>query len=346
MCKKSGIKILPPDVNESGSTFTVHKGNSIRFGLAGIKSVGEAAVAAIMENRKTDGPFKSLVDFCRRVNMRVVNKRVLEGMIKCGAMDSFGVKRSQMMAILDAAVELGASYQKDNANGQIGLFSDENDFSDVNEIALPKMDEMPKEVILQNEKELIGFYVTGHPLDDYAEALKKYTPLYSLFEEGNLYDGKVVKVAGIITSCAIRNTKMGDTMAILTIEDLTGKLDVVVFPKAFRSHSKDIYQDNIVVIEGSFSVDERESKVIAFKLNKLSKVNSDVHLKIAPHYENALVQRELKRIFDKYKGNDEVYLHLEGSKKIVKTNSSFWVDSSIPEFKNEIKKVLGEDCFI
>jgi DNA polymerase-3 subunit alpha len=135
-------------------------------------------------------------------------------------------------------------------------------------------------------------------------------------------------------------------MAILTIEDLTGKLDVVVFPKAFRSHSKDIYQDNIVVIEGSFSVDERESKVIAFKLNKLSKVNSDVHLKIAPHYENALVQRELKRIFDKYKGNDEVYLHLEGSKKIVKTNSSFWVDSSIPEFKNEIKKVLGEDCFI
>ena len=345
-CRNSGIRILPPDVNESGSTFTVHKGNSIRFGLAGIKSVGEAAVSTIIATRKEDGEFKNLVDFCRRVNMRVVNKRVLEGLIKCGAMDSFGVKRSQMMAILDNAVELGASYQKDSANGQLGLFSDENDFSDVNEIILPDVDEMPKEVILQNEKELIGFFVTGHPLDDYRDSLKKYTPLFSLMEDENAYDGKTLKVAGIITSCNIKTTKRGDTMAILTLEDLTGKMDVIVFSKTFRIHSKNIFQDNIVAVEGNFSIDERESKVIAFNIQRLPKAIADVHIKIAPHLENALVQRELKRIFDKYKGNDEVYLHLLKSKKIVKTDSSFWVDSSTKGFKEEITKVLGADCFI
>ncbi len=346
MCRKAGIKILPPDVNESGSTFTVQKGNAIRFGLAGIKSVGEAAVSTIIATRKTDGEFKNLVDFCRRVNMRLVNKRVLEGLIKCGAMDSFGVKRSQMMAILDSAVELGAAYQKDNASGQMGLFSDENDFSDINEIVLPDVEEMPKDVILQNEKQLIGFYVTGHPLDDYQEVLKKYTPLYSLFDDENTYDGKTLRVAGIITGCLLKNTKQGDPMAILTVEDLTGKLDIVVFPRTYRAYSKEIYQDNIVAIEGNFSVDERESKVVAFKIQKLTKNAACVHLKITPHLENALVQRELKRIFEKYKGSDEVYLHLIGSKKIVRTAESFWVDSSRKDFKEEITKVLGADCFI
>ena len=346
MCRKSGIQILPPDVNESGSTFTVHKGNSIRFGLAGIKSVGEAAVSTIIATRTADGEFKSLVDFCKRVNMRVVNKRVLEGLILCGAMDSFGVKRSQLMAILDRAVELGASYQKDNASGQMGLFTDENDFSDVNEIALPDLDEMPRALIQQNEKQLIGFYVTGHPLDDYREALKKYTPLYTLMDDDTLYDGKSLQVAGITTSCVIRNTRQGDSMAVLTLEDLTGKMDVLVFPKTYRNFSKEIYQDNIVAVEGYYSVDERESKVVAYRVKKLAKADSVVRLKIAPHLENALVQRELKRVFDQYRGDDEVYLHLEKSKKIIKTNSSFWVNSSKAGFKEEITKILGPDCFI
>ena len=182
--------------------------------------------------------------------------------------------------------------------------------------------------------------------DDYRDSLKKYTPLFSLMEDENAYDGKTLKVAGIITSCNIKTTKRGDTMAILTLEDLTGKIDVIVFSKTFRIHSKNIFQDNIVAVEGNFSIDERESKVIAFNIQRLPKAIADVHIKIAPHLENALVQRELKRIFDKYKGNDEVYLHLLKSKKIVKTDSSFWVDSSTKGFKEEITKVLGADCFI
>lgn len=345
-CRNSGIRILPPDVNESGSTFTVMKDGSIRFGLAGIKNVGEAAVSTIIETRKKEGEFTSLVDFCRRVNMRLVNKRVVENLIKCGVMDSFGVKRSQMMAILDKAVELGASYQKDSASGQLGLFSDEDDFSEVNEIALPQIDEMPHDFILQNEKELIGFYVTGHPLDDYRKVLSRFTPAYVLQDEDSIVDGQYITVAGIITNCVIRNTKQGESMALLTLEDHSSRIDVIVFPKSFRMNVREIYQDNIVYVEGRFSVDERETKIVADVVRKLPKQIVEVRLRVAAHLENALVQRKLKRIFEGYKGSDEVYLHLQGSKKVVKTDKSFWVDSSRSGFKEEITKVLGKDCFI
>ncbi|MBQ7884076.1 MAG: DNA polymerase III subunit alpha [Phascolarctobacterium sp.] len=345
-CRNSGIKILPPDVNESGSTFTVMKDGSVRFGLAGIKNVGEAAVSTIIETRKADGEFVSLVDFCRRVNTRLVNKRVVENLIKCGAMDSFGVKRSQMMAILDKAVELGAAYQRDNASGQIGLFSDENSFSEVNEIALPQMDEMPQDYILQNEKELIGFFVTGHPLDNYRDVLKKFTPIYTLQDEDAVVDGQYITIAGIITSCSIRNTRQGESMALLTLEDHTGRIEVIVFPKSFRMNVKEIFQDNIIYVEGRFNTDERETKIIASNIRKLPNQITEVHLAIPAYLENALVQKELKRIFESYSGNDEVYLHLLGSKKVVKTDKSFWVDSTKAKFKEEITKVLGKDCFI
>ena len=345
-CRNSGIKILPPDVNESGSTFTVMKDGSVRFGLAGIKNVGEAAVSTIIETRRADGEFVSLVDFCRRVNTRLVNKRVVENLIKCGAMDSFGVKRSQMMAILDKAVELGAAYQRDNASGQIGLFSDENSFSEVNEIALPQMDEMPQDYILQNEKELIGFFVTGHPLDNYRDVLKKFTPIYTLQDEDAVVDGQYITIAGIITSCSIRNTRQGESMALLTLEDHTGRIEVIVFPKSFRMNVKEIFQDNIIYVEGRFNTDERETKIIASNIRKLPNQITEVHLAIPAYLENALVQKELKRIFESYSGNDEVYLHLLGSKKVVKTDKSFWVDSTKAKFKEEITKVLGKDCFI
>lgn len=345
-CRNSGIKILPPDVNESGSTFTVMKDGSVRFGLAGIKNVGEAAVSTIIETRRADGEFVSLVDFCRRVNTRLVNKRVVENLIKCGAMDSFGVKRSQMMAILDKAVELGAAYQRDNASGQIGLFSDENSFSEVNEIALPQMDEMPQDYILQNEKELIGFFVTGHPLDNYRDVLKKFTPIYTLQDEDAVVDGQYITIAGIITSCSIRNTRQGESMALLTLEDHTGRIEVIVFPKSFRMSVKEIFQDNIIYVEGRFNTDERETKIIASNIRKLPNQITEVHLAIPAYLENALVQKELKRIFESYSGNDEVYLHLLGSKKVVKTDKSFWVDSTKAKFKEEITKVLGKDCFI
>ncbi|WP_405382798.1 DNA polymerase III subunit alpha [Phascolarctobacterium sp.] len=345
VCRNYGISILPPDVNESGLHFTVHANKSIRFGLAGIRGVGDTAVNEIIAAR-ADGPFTGIEDFCNRVSMRIVNKRVVENLIRCGAMNSFGYKRSQLLAVLDQAADQGAAVQKDRASGQLGLFDDNEDISYSN-VRIPQLDEMPKQIILQNEKELLGFYVTDHPLSEYKEVLKRYMPLYQFVGDTSFTDGQQVKVAGIISSCTIKTTKKGDTMALLTLEDLTGRFNVIVFAKTYHRFLKEVYQDNVVAIEGRFSVDERESKIVAMVISKLSTAAPKaVYLKIEPYLENPLVQRELMQAFQSFKGNDVVYLKLMGSRKLIKTTDNFWVDSSAPGFKDAMEKILGKGCII
>ncbi|MDY4919787.1 MAG: DNA polymerase III subunit alpha [Phascolarctobacterium sp.] len=345
ICRNAKIKILPPDVNESGEHFTVHE-DGIRFGLAGIKSLGENAVGEIIEQRQSGGPFANLVDFCNRVSMRAVNKRALENLIRSGAMDSFGAKRAQLLFILDQAADQGAASQRDRACGQLGLFDDESAL-EAAEIKLPQMGEMPKEVMLADEKELLGFYVTAHPLSDYQQVLQRYMPLYQFVGETSIPDGKLVKVAGIIANCQVKTTRKGDTMAVLTLEDFTGRFPILVFTKTYHEYVREVHQDNIVAIEGRFSVDERESKIIAYSVTKLSKeAPREVRLQIPAHLENPLVQRELLQMFKKYKGNDTVYLKLMGSRKMVRVKSEFWVDSHAEGFREAMEKILGQDCFV
>ena len=346
VCRNDKINILPPDVNESGYRFTVHANNSIRFGLAGIKSMGEAAVKEIIQSREEGGPFQSLADFCNRVSMRLVNRRALENLIRSGAMDSFGAKRSQLLAIMDRAAEQGAASQKDRANGQVNLFGDEETLA-ATEILLPNIEELSKSIILQNEKELLGFYVTDHPLSEYQEALKRYMPLYQFLGETAIKDGQPVRVAGIISNCNIKNTKRGDTMALLTLEDFSGRFPIIVFSRVYHEFIKEVHEDNIVAIEGRFSVDERESKIVAHRVVRLSNAApTEVRIKIEPYLENPLVQRELMNVFTRYHGNDVVYLKLMGSRKIVKTTANFWVNSRAEGFKEAIEKILGQGCFI
>lgn len=346
VCRNDNIDILPPDVNESGYQFTVHGKGAIRFGLAGIKSVGDAAVQEIIKSRSKDGPFTSLTDFCNRVSMRLVNKRALEHLIRSGAMDSFGAKRSQLLNIMEQAAEQGAASQKDRACGQIGLF-DEEDTLAATEIKLPEMDEIPREVILQNEKELLGFYVTDHPLSAYEKVLQRYMPLYQFVGETSIKDGQTVKVAGIISNCTIKTTKRGDTMALLTLEDFTGRFNIIVFSRVYHQFLRQIHEDSIVAIEGRFSVDERESKIVAQSITPLSNAEpTTVQLKIEAYLENPLVQRELLQTFQKFHGNDIVYLKLMGSRKMVKTSSNYWVDSRAEGFKEAIEKILGKDCIV
>ena len=348
VCRSAKIKILPPDVNESEEEFSVHQPGAIRFGMGGIKSVGVAAVQEIVRARSEGGPFKDLADFCNRVSMRIVNKRVVENLIRSGAMDSFKANRAQLLTIMDAAVEQGSAYQKDAESGQMGLF-DDTDVFQVTEIRLPDMEELPKSIMLQQEKELLGFYVSGHPLSAYEKVLRGYTPLYQFIGDNcNLADGTYVKVAGIISECSLRNTKKGDTMATLVLEDFTGRFPVIVFPQTFQKSIRDIYKDGIVAVEGRYSVDERERKVIAARVYplkadeqiQLSKVV--VHVKIDAHLENNLVQRELLRVFNKHKGNDMVLLYLMGSRKTIKTSQDFWVDSASDGFVEEIERILGK----
>ena len=346
VCRNDNIDILPPDVNESGYQFTVHGKGAIRFGLAGIKSVGDAAVQEIIKSRTKDGPFTSLTDFCNRVSMRLVNKRALEHLIRSGAMDSFGAKRSQLLNIMEQAAEQGAASQKDRACGQIGLF-DEEDTLAATEIKLPEMDEIPREVILQNEKELLGFYVTDHPLSAYEKVLQRYMPLYQFVGDTAIKDGQLVHVAGIISNCTLKNTKKGDTMALLTLEDFTGRFNIIVFSRVYHQFLRQIHEDSIVAIEGRFSVDERESKIVAQSITPLSNAEpTTVRLKIEAYLENPMVQRELLQAFQKVHGNDIVYLKLMGSRKMVKTSSNYWVDSRAEGFKEAMEKILGKDCII
>ena len=344
VCKNDNIKILAPDVNESGRDFTVLPNKTIRFGLAGIKSTGGAAVEAIISARSEGGPFTSLTDFCCRVNMRVVNKRVVEHLIKSGAMDSFGARRSQLLAVLDQAIDLGAACQRDRANGQLGLFGDDQTFG-MEEIRLPQLPEIPKQTLLQYEKELLGFYVTDHPLSEYKEVMQRFMPLHQFIGETQVQDNQFVRVAGIISSCNIKTTKSGDTMALLTLEDFTGRFPVIVFPKSYQACIRDVFEDNVVSIDGRFSVDERESKIIAMSVHSLSsKPPTELMLRIDAHLENPLVQRELMQLFQKYKGEDVVYLKLMGSRKIIKTTADFWVNSEAPGFAEDIVKILGDGC--
>lgn len=344
VCKNDNIKILAPDVNESGRDFTVLPNKTIRFGLAGIKSTGGAAVEAIISARSEGGPFTSLTDFCCRVNMRVVNKRVVEHLIKSGAMDSFGARRSQLLAVLDQAIDLGAACQRDRANGQLGLFGDDQTFG-MEEIRLPQLPEIPKQTLLQYEKELLGFYVTDHPLSEYKEVMQRFMPLHQFMGETQVQDNQFVRVAGIISGCTIKTTKSGDTMALLTLEDFTGRFPVIVFPKSYQACIRDVFEDNVVSIDGRFSVDERESKIIAMSVHSLSsKPPTELMLRIEAHLENPLVQRELMQLFQKYKGEDVVYLKLMGSRKIIKTTADFWVNSEAPGFAEDIVKILGEGC--
>ena len=204
LCKHMGIQVLPPDINASRDSFTVDK-NSIRFGMAAVKSVGENALKTIVKIRETDGPFKSLEDFCARVSSRCINKRSLENLIKCGAFDSLGYNRAQYLAILDQAMDLGMRHQKDLASGQMDLFGDfteEENFID--KIDVPKIDEFPKMELLNMEKEITGFYITGHPLEEYREKIEH---LYKIDQLSGLKENKFVSFAGIIRKAKRVTTK-------------------------------------------------------------------------------------------------------------------------------------------
>ena len=295
--KKSGIIVEPPDVNISGEKFSAKDNKTIFFGLYGIKSLGDNAIKSILEARSKDGKFKNLVDFCKRVSARQVNRRVLENLIRSGAMDSFGAKRSQLLEVLDKALEIGIASEADKLTNQMNLFDlgDENVIDD--NLDLPDIPEISKEQLLANEKELLGFYVTGHPLQDYAKNLQNYISLDALQNEEKYEDGTYVKIAGIISDCKIKNTKKGDTMANITLEDLNGgTIDVIVFPKTYHTSVQLIYPESVIVVEGRINRDERATQVNAAVIRKLDKEAHELHIKIEPTNETTVCQKKLMEI--------------------------------------------------
>ncbi|MGE5571770.1 MAG: DNA polymerase III subunit alpha [Bacteroidota bacterium] len=263
-CRQKGIEVLPPDINESLEDFTA-VGGRIRFGLAAVKNVGRAAVQAIIEARGRGGRFRSLADFCDRVDLREVNKKVVESLIRCGAFDSVGGKRSALLAVLDATYDAASAGRREREKGQASffdLFEEKGDFA-ASEVPLPSVPEFDEKERLAMEKELLGLYVSGHPLEGIASKLRAHVSaqVATLVDHA---DGDEVSIGGIITAFRKIVTKStGQPMAFFTLEDLTGAVEVVVFPRTYEECFRFIGEDAIVLVQGRLDMKEEGAKVLA-----------------------------------------------------------------------------------
>ncbi|MBI4653483.1 MAG: DNA polymerase III subunit alpha [Nitrospirae bacterium] len=258
-CKDMGIKILPPDINESEREFKV-VGNSIRFGLEAVKGAGSSAIEAIIEARSKER-FTAFIDFCTCMDSKRVNKKVIEGLIKAGAMDSMG-KRAQMMSVLNSILDSAAKLQRRRNSGQSSMFEYQSSPLTV----LPDMKEWNESELLMMEKEALGFYITGHPLNRYEEKLKELS-VTSTYELQDLQDKEEVTIGGILRSVkCVPIKRTGDLMAYFTIEDLYGTVELIVFPDLYREYANNIAQDTPIIIRGQIDRTDKGLKVIARKI--------------------------------------------------------------------------------
>ena len=338
-CRHMGISILPPDINASKASFSVDK-EAIRFGLAAVKNVGDAALNNLVQVRERDGAFKSMVDFCARVDTRAVNKRVMESLIKCGAFDSLGGRRSQLLAVLDQALDAAASKQRDAASGQIGLFESAA-MEEFEEIKLPDIPELPKKEILNLEKEITGFYITGHPLDAYRDKIKNFMTIPQILD-GSVKDGQIVKLAGIIASAKRITTKKGDTMCFLQLEDFTQNIEVVVFPRIFYQNVNALVPDMPIVVQGRTNMTDTGNKIIADTVCLLDEYKPELRLHISAANDNEETFAALKDVFAAYHGEHIVYLHLVDKRKLIKTEPRFWLNGSTQAI-DALEKILGKN---
>ncbi len=305
-CNAHNIMVLPPDINTSDAHFTV-SGECIRFGLAAVKNIGEAAIEFITESRNKQGKFDSIYDFCERINTRKVNKKTLESLIKCGAFDSTNAKRSQMIAVFESALEHGARVQREKADLQLDLFADSNVgiTLPVSTPKLPDIEEWDKNTILLMEKESLGFYITGHPLDKYKDYIKKYATVNSV----NVHDianEKTIRMGGVIKVNKLHKTKNKDMMAFSTLEDQSGSVEVVVFPDLYAKTHLLLADEKIVIIEAIVQKTKNIAKLIADKIIPIEQAEQEwtngILIKIDAALASIDMLEKLKPIIKMYPG--------------------------------------------
>lgn len=342
--RRAGVVIAAPDVNLSEAYFSV-KGDKILFGLDGIQNVGEGAVRSIIEARKQGGPFKSLSDFVERADNRGLNSRACESLIRCGALDSLGANRSQLLAALPEALGDAQSIRNERASGQLNLFGGEETPETIVYPDLPDMD--PKEKI-EWERKLLGFYVSGHPLDSYKEQLKACTPLYHLTAEGNQYDGRMVTIGGTISRIKGTMTKKGQPMGYVTIEDYDGEVETVVFPSVWETVRPILAEDAAVVIRGRVQANERDVRVLAEEIIPLDKLRASapspagvLHLYIDAAHDSNEVSQRLAGLFQKHHGKTPVIMHMMRTGQEIHAAPKFYVNYS-SEAERDFRMLLGE----
>ena len=323
-CRQMGIRILPPDINRSTGSFSVEDG-SIRYGMAAVKGIGKPVMEAIVEERERGGLFSSLKDFCRRLSGKEVNKRTIENFIKAGAFDSFGGTRKQFMMIYVQVMDTVNQEKKSSMTGQMSLFDimgeeDKKSF----EIRLPDVGEYAKESKLAFEKEVLGVYISGHPLEEYADVWKKNitaatSDFYPMEESGlpKVRDGAKVIVGGMITEKTIKYTKNNKVMAFITLEDLVGTVEVVVFPRDYERNAALIETDSKVFIMGNVSAeDDKASKLICEKIVSLDQVPRELWIQFADRKQ---YEQEVAELYDTLRqsdGSDHVVVYLRAEKQM------------------------------
>ena len=355
---RMNIEILPPDVNESYTKFTVIEdkdennkyGQVIRFGLSAVKNVGQGAIDSIISARNRENRFKSLYHFCEHVDSRLVNRKVIESLIKCGAFDSFGLYRSQLMAILDRAMEVAGGIQKDRMGGQLSFFDTFGDQEDFKKSFqdIPDIKEWPESQLLSFEKALLGFYVTKHPLTRFAKILKLYGSA-NVMGLKNFKDGDLISIGGVLNKVKLTTTKRtGERMAIVQLEDLTGIIEVLIFPKAYALISKYIKADSMIFLKARLSTREEETKLIAEDALPLEdvqdKMTASIDITLATIGLNKKTLESLKLILSEHKGSIPAYISFktpENKKLTLATGEDFNVQPSI-ELINELEELLGE----
>jgi DNA polymerase-3 subunit alpha len=347
-CREKKIEVLPPDVNESQSDFLVHHGK-IRFGLAAVKNVGQAAIQSILSAREEKGAFTSLADFCSKVDLRKVNKRVIESLIKCGAFDSLHASRAALLAGLEETLEWAQMLEKQTSNPQMMIFRSARGATKAQEPRLPDVPEWPESQRLAFEKEALGFYLSGHPLNRHRDLLLRLATTDSQ-RVWEMADGQEVVIGGVVSGIKEINTKKGDRMAFISLEDLHGVVEVIVFADLYKKAGLMLKSEDPLFIKGKIDAGEETVKVVANEIlsfeEAVSKLTTTVHLRLK---SNALGREDLVAIRDilqDYRGNCPAYLHLTlpGNREAVISLGDEWKVNSNDQLVSRLRDLLGYEA--
>lgn len=354
--KEINIEIKPPDINESFAKFTVN-GEIIRFGIASVKNVGFNVIESIVATRNKKGKFVSFVDFCNKADIGVVNKRAVESLIKAGAFDCFNVYRSKLSAVYEKIMDGIGGQKKKNIDGQMSLFADFSNKDDEKmDIKYPDIKEFDKKYILSMEKEMTGLYISGHPLDEYAETLNTVTNTKisdiivdeSLENEETdvkfkLQDGDRVVIGGIITEVSRKITKKNTMMAFIKIEDIYGEIEIVVFPKVLDKSNLLINEDGLVIIKGRVSIREEEQpKILAEEIKPLVKASdTKIYVQIEEEKQVRDTINDISLVLSEYSGSTPIYICTKKERKKFLLPENLWIDEKI-EVLDFLRRRFGD----
>ncbi|WP_276881192.1 DNA polymerase III subunit alpha [Anaerococcus tetradius] len=343
--KALGIEVLPPDVNKSLAEFRVEEGRII-FGLSAIKNLGINMISAIVRARDKGGKFENFKDFLQRVDevdQRALNKKGIESLIKAGAFDRMGYNRSSLMAIYEKAMASVSENRKVNLKGQLNLlddFSSESKKSD--DVKIQNINEYPKKTKLKLEKEVLGFYISDHPLSDLADRLNDFVNFTSDYKDNlsdleiQMLDKKFVSMAGVITNKSEIMTKKKQLMCFANLEDMYGSIEMVIFPETYKKYRNVIDEDSAVLVKGNLQIDERDVKLLTSEFIDINQIN----LKTLYLKTKYLRYNDLRNILVRYKGDTPVVIYFSDKKKSVKLDKKLWFDINEKSIK-VLEEFLG-----